>query len=113
MGKAGAIVLGNDIADETPEHCSEKLNKLCVDTQKNSNDSKIIESMEKPRADVDINRKIAKFNVLLQDKLGDMKDVFFVIIVTCSTVVKWSSGPRRKTSLTIGKSEVWCKSIKF
>ena len=74
MGKAGAIVLGNDIADETPEHCSEKLNKLCVDIQKNSTDSKIMESMGIPCADVEINLKIAKFNVLLKDKLGDMKD---------------------------------------
>ena len=48
-----------------------------MDIQKNLNDSKIIESMGIPRADVEINRKIAKFYVLLHDKLGDIKDVYF------------------------------------
>ena len=42
--KADAFVphiLGNNITNETPEHCLEKLNKLCAKIQKNSIDSKV------------------------------------------------------------------------
>ena len=49
--------LGNDITDEIQEHCSEKLNKLCVDIQKNYKYLKVIVSMGMPRADEEINRK--------------------------------------------------------
>ena len=76
--KVDAFVLHlfeNDITEETPEYCSEKLSKICADIQKKSNDAKIIVSMGLPRGEEIINRKISKLNVLLQDKLGDMKNV--------------------------------------
>ena len=70
-----AIVLHlfeNDITEQTPEYCTEKLHKLCIDIQKKSKESKVIVSMGLPREGEAINRKISKLNVLLQDKLGDM-----------------------------------------
>lgn len=76
--KVDAIVLHlfeNDITEQTPEHCSERLHKLCVDIQRKSKDAKVIVSMGLPRREEAINRKIIKLNVLLQDKLGDMRNV--------------------------------------
>ena len=110
--KVDAIVLHmfeNDITEQTPEHCSEKLQKLCVDFQKKSKDSKVIVSMGLPRREEAINRKVSKLNVLLQEKLGDMKNVSLCdnsnLFLPGSTSER-SSGPGWETSVSFGDIEV-------
>lgn len=68
-------LLDNDITEETPEHCSEKLHQLCTAIKQKARNSKVIVSMGLPRRDEGTNRKITKLNVLLQEKLGDMENV--------------------------------------
>lgn len=68
-------LLENDITEETPEHCSEKLHQICSNIKQKVKDSKVVVSMGLPREDETINRKVIKLNVLLQEKLGDMEYV--------------------------------------
>ena len=68
-------LLDNDITEETPELCSEKLHQLCAVIKQKAKDSEVIVSMGLPRRDEATNRKINKLNVLLQEKLGDMENV--------------------------------------
>ena len=111
-GKIVDVLIENDITDETPKHCSEKVNNVCIDLQKKSKDSKVILSMGISRAWEANNQKISKLNVILQDKLGDLKMSLYVAGDTflSGATSKMSSGPRWKTSLTIGNNEVGCAS---
>lgn len=68
-------MLDNDITEETPELCSEKLHQLCAVIKQKAKDSEVIVSMGLPRRDEATNRKISKLNVLLQEKLGAMGNV--------------------------------------
>ena len=72
---ADAFVLHllDDITEETPELCSEKLHQLCAVIKQKAKGSKIIVSVGLPRRDEKTKRKISTLNVLLQEKL-DVKE---------------------------------------
>ena len=80
--KLDAIVLQlfeNDITEQTPEYCTEKLHKLCIDIQKKSKESNVIVSMGLPREGEAINRKISKLGDMGNVSLCDNSNLFYSV----------------------------------
>ena len=65
----------NDIAEQTPEQCMEKLSKMTNDIKRKLTNVKVILSLGLPQSGEGINRKISKINVLLTEKRGDVNYV--------------------------------------
>ena len=65
----------NDIAEQIPEQCMEKLSKMTNDIKRKLTDVKVILSLGLPQWGEGINMKISKLNVLLTEKLGDVNYV--------------------------------------
>lgn len=74
----GAVILHlieNDISEQAPEYCSERLLKLAEDCKSVFPNAKIILSLGLPRRDEVINQKICKLNVLLKEKTTNMDNI--------------------------------------
>ena len=68
-------LLENDIADHTPEDCTEKIAKMTNYIKQRFTNTKVIVSLGLPQRNAEINRKISKVNFLLKEKLGEADNV--------------------------------------